>query len=95
MNEEEIIQYLVNFGFKACTLSNMSVKDQVELFSKAECIVTPHGAAFSDIISFCNPNTKIVDIFPPDYTNVCFWVLANILKLDYYCFRTSMAEGVN
>lgn len=82
-NEVEVVQYLENLGFRSITLAGRSVTEQSKIFSTADCIVAPHGSSLTNII-FCQPGTKIIDIFPPEYINPCYWILSHQLGLKYY-----------
>ncbi|ESA36034.1 capsular polysaccharide biosynthesis protein [Leptolyngbya sp. Heron Island J] len=82
-NEIEVVQYLETLGFRSITLAGRSVTEQAKIFATADCIVAPHGSALTNII-FCQPGTKIIDIFPPEYINPCYWILSNQLGLNYY-----------
>lgn len=72
-------------GFVAVTLDNLSIVEQAKIFNSAKVIVAPHGAALTNLV-FCRKNTKIIEIFHPNYINVCFWALSNCVGLDYYYF---------
>ncbi len=68
----------------------MSVKEQVKLFAEAELVVAAHGAALTNLV-FCSPGTRIVELFPPDYVNVCFWALST--QVDGLEYRYLVGEG--
>lgn len=60
-NEEELISIAKEFGFEALTLSGKSVKDQINIFSKAKYIISPHGAGLCNV-SFCHPSTTLLEL---------------------------------
>ena len=62
----------------------MSVIEQALLFSQAKVVIAPHGAGLTNIV-FCNPNTKIVEFFSPNYLHPGYWRLSNQVGLEYYC----------
>jgi hypothetical protein len=64
-------------------LSTLSFLEKIELFHCAEVIVSPHGAGLTNLI-FCNPGTKIVEMFTPTYLMPCFHIISNHMELDYY-----------
>ena len=63
INENEVIEYLEKKGFVSIVLSELSFKDQINLFSNADFITGLHGAGYANIV-FCNPNTKILELKP-------------------------------
>jgi capsular polysaccharide biosynthesis protein len=81
-NEDTILKALEPFGFESMTMSGRSVAEQARLFAQAEAIVAPHGGALANLV-FCQPGTKVVELFPPGYTPVCFWTIADAVGLDY------------
>lgn len=83
INEAEFLDLLKDRGFQSVALEFISVAEQAALFSKARIVVAPHGAGLTNIV-FCQPGTKIVELFSPNYVNVCYWSLSNQLDLDYY-----------
>lgn len=89
VNENEVIDYLSTLGFKSLLLDSMPLSDQISLFSSANAIVSPHGAGLTNLV-FCNPGTKVIEFFSPNYVNVCYWGLCNNVNLDYYYF---LGEG--
>ncbi len=91
-NEEEIWPLLSRRGFVRMTLEEMSLVDQIALFSRAEAVVAPHGAGLTNLV-WCAPQTKVVEIFSPLYVNLCYWAIASITDADYY-YLLGSAEGV-
>ncbi|MDP4084403.1 MAG: glycosyltransferase family 61 protein [Bacillota bacterium] len=62
VNEPELIKLLASFGFIRIELENLSVAEQIELFSNAETIISSHGAGLTNS-TFCRPGTKVLEIF--------------------------------
>lgn len=83
LNEEEIVPLLSRRGFLRLTLEEMSLADQIALFSQAEAIVAPHGAGLTNLV-WCAPKTKVLEIFSPLYVNLCYWAMASLTHADYY-----------
>jgi tetratricopeptide (TPR) repeat protein/capsular polysaccharide biosynthesis protein len=83
INENEVSDLLKNFGFTSVTLESMSVTQQASLMSSAQVVVSPHGAGLSNII-FCNPRTKIIEIFSPNYVHNFYHILSSYCDLEYY-----------
>jgi len=84
LNEELLIEELTgNFGFVEVFSEEYSLEEQASMFHEAEVIVSPHGAALTNLF-FCKENTKIIELFSPEYVNIIYWIYANYAKLDYY-----------
>ncbi|MCT7957589.1 tetratricopeptide repeat protein [Laspinema palackyanum] len=83
VNEEEILDCLGKFGFKMVILESFSVSEQIAIMAAAKAIVAPHGAGLSNAV-FCQPGTKLIEIFAPRYVENCYWILSNHINLDYY-----------
>ena len=93
-NELEIVEFLSKKGFNKVVLDGLSIEKQAKIFNSAKVIVAPHGAALSNLV-FAKKNTKIIEIFHPDYVNVCFWALSNCVDLDYYYFMGEKTDYFN
>jgi len=64
LNEDEVISCLEAFDFQVVHPELLSIPDQIELFSKAEAIVAPHGAGLANMIFATSP--KIIELIPED-----------------------------
>lgn len=94
INETEVIDLLNKYEFKVVTMDNKTVQEQAEIFSKAEAIVAPHGAALTNLL-FAQPNTTVIEILPDGYINNCFYVLANYGNLKYFYMKGEKKYGKN
>lgn len=94
LNESELVEFLSSKGFISVTLDDLSIVEQANIFNSARVIVAPHGAALSNLV-FCNKKTKLIEIFHPDYINVCFWEISNHVGLDYYYFISEKTGILN
>jgi len=83
INEDEVLSFLNQFGFKSVTLEAMSVAEQVSLMADAEVVLAPHGSGLTNIL-FCRAGTKVIEIFSPNYVYPCYWLVSNIVNLKYY-----------
>jgi hypothetical protein len=59
LNEEEIERLFTNYGFIVVRPESLTFHEQIELFSSAEIIAGPAGAAFTNII-FSSSSAKII-----------------------------------
>ena len=83
INELEVSKFLDSQGFKTIFLEELSVLEQVAIFAKAEIIVAPHGSGLANLV-FCSPNTKIIEIFSPNYVRTYYWMISQQLQLQHY-----------
>ncbi|MBP0001583.1 MAG: glycosyltransferase family 61 protein [Cyanobacteria bacterium SID2] len=83
LNEDAVLQVLQPLGFTSIAPETLSFPEQVSLFSQAEAIIAPHGAGLTNI-AFCEPDTKIIELFPADYVLPYYWILASEAELNYF-----------
>lgn len=81
-NETEVETLLAARGFRKVYLESCSLAEQIALFAGAEAIVAAHGASMANLV-FCAPQTKVIEIFEPEYVNPCYWGVAQQVSLDY------------
>lgn len=93
LNETEVINFLGKLGFESVTLGSMTVAEQVKLFASADVIVSPHGAGLANLV-FCQPETKIIELFPPGYAKPYYWFISNHIPLDYYLLLGETDEKI-
>jgi capsular polysaccharide biosynthesis protein len=74
-NEAELLAALEPLGFESIDPGTLSAAEQVRAFAEAELVVGAHGAALTNI-AFCPDGAGVIELFPPDYVNVCYWALA-------------------
>jgi len=83
LNEDKVIELLTRHGFKTVELELFPVSEQVRLFSNAEAIVSAHGGGLTNLV-FCQPGTKVLECFSPNYVNVLYWILSSHINLNYH-----------
>lgn len=76
------LEALRKHHFEIISASEYSVQEQAEIFRNAEIVAALHGSALSNLV-FCEPGTKVIELLPGDYTNVVFWKLSSVMKLEY------------
>lgn len=82
-NEEEVMKLLEFYGFTRVVLKPLSVSEKIDLFQSAEVIISPHGAGLSNLV-FCNPGTKVIELFNANWMLPCYWMICEHIGLDYY-----------
>jgi capsular polysaccharide biosynthesis protein len=81
LNEEKLRPLLREAGFKMLELEALPWREQVRLFSHAEIILAPHGAALANA-AFCRPGTLIAEIATRESLK-CYLRLASSASLTY------------
>jgi hypothetical protein len=82
INESELEQILRAANFRMVELEQKSWPEQIGLFSAAEVILAPHGAALANIV-FAEPGTLVAEIGTrPGYKDF-YWQLAAAARLRY------------
>jgi hypothetical protein len=75
-NEPEVVQMLGELGFTVIDPGALTVAEQVRAFAEAEWIISPHGAGLANL-AFASPGASVIEMFPPDYVQTCYWKLAS------------------
>jgi capsular polysaccharide biosynthesis protein len=92
-NEEDVLRCLTAVGFTPVWLEEHDFATQIALFANAEFIVAPHGAGLTNLI-WCQPGSKVLEIFSPNYVNICYWAMANQIGVEYhYLIGTSEKQN--
>ena len=92
VNEAEVQAFLGPSGFETCAPETLTLRDQVELFSQAEVVVSTHGAAFTNIL-FSPSGLTVVDMVQPSMLKwaYVFWAMSEELGHRYWYFN---AQGL-
>src|SRR5690606_10673618 len=64
INEDAIYTIAQRYGFEKINNTGKSLREQVEIYSQAEALLGPHGAAFANIAFMENDTTTIFELFP-------------------------------
>ena len=64
-------------------LEELSFREQVTLFAKAEAFVAPHGAGLTNLM-FAQPGTFVLELFEPALNAPCFYILSGCMKHNYH-----------
>lgn len=81
-NEPALWSPLQEAGFTKVILEDLGWAEQINAFRHARVIVAPHGAGLANL-AFCQPGTKVVELFQRSYVHWTYWQLASLLGLDY------------
>jgi hypothetical protein len=96
-NEADLITLLESYGFESHALSEIPVLEQVMLFNSASVVVGIHGGGLSNLV-FCEPGTKVLEIFADQYVRHLFYDISNKrgLLYDYIlCNSERPAQDLN
>jgi capsular polysaccharide biosynthesis protein/Tfp pilus assembly protein PilF len=81
-NEAAVLELLQPYGFQCVCLESLSVQAQAKLLASAEIVVGAHGGGLTNLV-FCQPGTKVIELFSPRYVYPCYWWLSNLMQLQY------------
>lgn len=80
-NAEEL--FIALKGWEVVTLSDLSIREQMQIFSEAAEIITTHGAGLVNLL-WCQMGTKVVEIGLPDQVHKKVYpVLSHCLGLNH------------
>lgn len=82
IDEEVIAARLGYHGFESVSLEKLSLKEQIGIMTESACIVGSHGAGLTNIV-WAPQGAKLVELFAPEYVNVCYWAIAEMLGQKY------------
>jgi len=68
INEEEISVDLQSFGFETIFIEELTVREQIDLFQQAQCVVAPNGSALLNLV-FADTSTKVLVLTQPNFHN--------------------------
>ena len=86
-NNEEVFGFLKEIGFSKYKIGELSFLEQIYLFNNAKIIVGAHGAAFTNL-TFCKPDTNIIEIKPVSHPNNQYKRISQINNLNYNLIQT-------
>ena len=94
INNQEIIEYLETKGYKSYQVSKLDFFEQIYLFENADIIISPHGAALTNII-FSNSNLKLLELIPKDHGSVKCERMSKFLNFDYMRISLDPIRSIN
>lgn len=89
INEDDVIKRMKAIGYEIIDLNQMSIQEQITIFSNANSIVSPTGSALANTV-FCSKDTKVFEISPKynhkyeDIFKYRYSDIAKVLNLDYH-----------
>jgi hypothetical protein len=85
LNEDKIAPLLNQYGYQIVYTEELSLKEQIKLFSQTTHLLSLHGAGLSNMV-FMPPNSKVIEIRHEEQNHMlnCFYTLAHTFQLHYY-----------
>ena len=91
IDESALENHLVERGFRSVHLEEMSIRDQVGLFTQALGVVAPHGAGLAGI-AFLRPGARVIEFTSGEFFEHCYRRVAIYLDIDYRLVRIPADE---
>jgi capsular polysaccharide biosynthesis protein len=82
LNENELMPELEARGFELFEPEKHPLSVQRGAFAAAEIVLGVHGSAFTHAY-LCKPGTRVIELMPPSYIDLCFWCAAQIADARY------------
>jgi capsular polysaccharide biosynthesis protein len=80
-NEADLFQMLMRHGFEFISDSPRTVSQQISLFASASHIISPHGAALSNIL-WVGEGARVLELAASKYAPNFFVTLASMLHIN-------------
>ena len=89
VEEAELWPHLERRGFTRLDPGTLTVQEQIDVFSRAEMIIAPHGAGLTNV-TFSPIGVKVLELFASTYVHIGLWAICKALDADY---RYLVADG--
>ncbi len=84
-NEKELIAILKANDFEILYGEDLSLAEQIDIFSSCETLLGIHGAGLANCL-FMSPRSNLIELRKNEI-NVGYWFLADSLKHNYYYYN--------
>jgi hypothetical protein len=91
VHEEELWPMLERRGFVVLDPGRLSVQEQIDVFHHAEVVVSPHGAALTNI-TFAQPGVRVLEMFSPKYVHLGLWTICEAIGGVHYRYLVGDGE---
>lgn len=81
-NESRLMDELQRRGFQEVILESLTLQEQMRIFRAARFVVAPHGAGLANL-AFCQPGSKVIELFNNGYVHHCYAQLAGLVGMKY------------
>jgi len=89
---EEIRNKLLPLGFVEFDPGQAPLEEQAAAFRGAGIVVGAHGAALTNLV-FCQPGTRVLEMFGADYVNPCYRNLCAAAGLEHHAVVDVVGAG--
>jgi len=93
-NEQELIEALKPLGFTNHVLTGRSAQEQIDIFSAARIVISPHGAGLTNLL-FCNQGVEVIELMSVTRSWPGFKVIARACELNYHSFISSQYDAAH
>ncbi len=83
VNENEVLQQLANFGIERVEMEHYSFAEQIEMMSKVDVCIGPHGAGMTHAL-LMPEDSLVVELFSAGYINLCVSSICDLVQHRYY-----------
>lgn len=94
VNEDEVVKILQQFGFQTIRAEELSFEQQVQTFSRAQYIVSNHGAGLTNMLFMKHGGSVLELRHKLDHINNCYFTLSSALDLNYF-YQTCEPSSVD
>lgn len=82
LNEDQLLVALAPYGFERHCLEDLSVIEQLRLFSESALLIGAHGAGFSNLVA-CSPHAVVVELMPRPGAFSHYYAMADVLGISH------------
>jgi len=82
LNEDQLFGALASYGFERIFLEDLSVLQQLRLFSESLFLVGVHGAGLANLVA-CAPHSTVIELVPRIGNFSHYYAMAEILGLNH------------
>lgn len=82
-NEKELAAFLKRHGFLIVECDDLTLREQMQLFKNAAVVMGIHGAAFTNIIFRRGLPLHVIELFPADFMNPCYYWMSQQYGFNY------------
>jgi len=85
LNEDQVVALVKDYGYTVLMLEDLSIYDQVNLFSRATSVLSIHGAGLTNVV-YLKPGGSVIELRHHEDNQMlnCFYTLAHTFGLRYY-----------
>ena len=92
INDDEVAKFLESIGFESLMMQGRTIREQAEIFSNAEAVISVSGSALSNLL-FISDKTTVIELVPYKYLDGFFYALASYAGANYFHMIGEKIEG--